>query len=53
MVNAGQIPHGVRRVTRRLRHDRKNACVPSRLPVPAVTPCAVCEPVWVLLEYGL
>jgi hypothetical protein len=33
--------------------DRKNARVPGRLPVPAVTLRVVCEPVWVLIEVGL
>jgi hypothetical protein len=32
--------------------DRKNARVPCRLPVPAVTLRAVCEPVRVLIEVG-
>jgi hypothetical protein len=53
VVNALITTPGVRRVARRLRHDRKNARVPGRLPVPAVTLRVVCEPVRVLFEVGL
>jgi hypothetical protein len=44
VVNALNTTLGVRRVARRLRHDRMNARVPGRLPVPAVTLRVVCEP---------
>jgi hypothetical protein len=53
VVNALHTTPGVRRVARRLRHDRKNARVPGRLLVPVVTLRVVCEPVRVLIEVGL